>query len=237
MIIENSEAKTAVRHLDELQSVLYRYCLFLTKSNVDAEDLAQDTWVKAFGSFHGLEHTNPQALLMRIAKNNWIDQMRRRAVFARIHSEEHLKFTMPDHGLFEIELVFQAIIKHLSPVQRVVFLLRDVFEYANAEVAHMLDMTEGAVKAALYRSRQSLSIVREELEKSELSLPEEEHLRAYLRTLAFAYQKGNISLLVEMLRLGEMEPVLAISNIQNRMLRDSQSLRPVYSQQMTRMAA
>jgi RNA polymerase sigma-70 factor (ECF subfamily) len=125
--IENTGIGAGGKSLEHLQDVVNRYCLSLTGSSWDAEDLAQDTWLKAIETLKILGHTNPEAFLLRIAKNTWIDQSRRKTVLDRILKRERPKVTLPDNGPFEIETAFQALMKHLSPLQRTVFLLRDVF--------------------------------------------------------------------------------------------------------------
>lgn len=71
------------RHLQELGRTLQRYCLSLTRSRCDADDLAQETWAKALGYRKFTISPNPEALLLRIAKNTWIDASRRRGSLIR----------------------------------------------------------------------------------------------------------------------------------------------------------
>lgn len=207
-----------IQNFDELQAVLKSYCLSLTKSNWDAEELAQDTWVKALGKLNKFEHTNPKALLMRIAKNTWIDDIRRKAVYTRILNREQAKVTVPDHGSFEIEIALQSLMNHLSPLQRTVFLLRDVFGYSIRETSDMLETTEGAVKVALHRARKSLGAVQEELLKGELSLSESEKSKTFLRALTAAYQMGDIATLVMLSYQDVIEPEVMISIVNNKLL-------------------
>ena len=62
----------------------------------------------------------------------------------------------------EIEQILQKAAQSLSPGFRTVFLLRDVEELSTQETAELLGLTEGAVKARLFRARLQL---REELSK------------------------------------------------------------------------
>lgn len=194
--IQMTESKMTIENLEELHTVLKRYCLSLTKSIWDAEELAQDTWVKAWRKLNSFEHTNPKALLLRMAKNTWIDTNRRKAVLARILNREQIKATLPDNGPFEIEIALQSLINHLSPLQRTVFLMRDVLGYSISETSDLLKTTEGAVKVALHRARKSLGAIKEDLLKGELSLPEKESSKTLLRALTTAYQIGDIATLV-----------------------------------------
>ncbi|QUL56858.1 RNA polymerase sigma factor [Paenibacillus tritici] len=192
--------------LEELRSVLRRYCLSLTRSSYGADDLAQETWAKALGYRKFTGSPNPEALLLRIAKNTWIDAARRQN--GLIHALER-SGTAPDPAseaampgdLGDMELTFQALINHLSPLQRTAFVLRDVLGYSAAEAAVCLGTTEGAVKAALHRARLALAKVREELAEHEgPALPQNADYRAYLRALAHAYEQGQIPVMLELLR-------------------------------------
>lgn len=183
-----------------LQATLNRYCLSLTGSSWDAEDLAQDTWVKVLGILNISENPNSEALLLRIAKNTWIDVTRRKALYSRLLEQtQPEKTAAADIVPLETEIAFQALLKYLSPLQRSVFLMRDVLGYSAMETAELLKTTEGAVKAALHRARQALPTVREELTADGPPLPLEAEFRAFLEALAFAYEQGQIPALLELI--------------------------------------
>lgn len=204
-----------------LQSTLTRYCLSLTGSRTEAEDLAQDAWLKALGKLRIPGHPNPEALLLRIAKNAWIDRSRRIRTGNRLQLLERPQEAPQDAGLFELEAIFGALVKHLSPLQRSAFLLRDVFGYSNAEAAARLHTTEGAVKTALHRARQSLHSVREEIrEPSKASRPDREGLTLFLRALAAAYRSEDIARLTQLAQMDVLPPVTAIGIAQARLLRE-----------------
>ena len=68
-----------------LRPALYSYCRRLAGNVWDAEDLAQDTLLRAFGQW-GVTYPpirNPRAYLLRTATNIWIDTLRRRETEAR----------------------------------------------------------------------------------------------------------------------------------------------------------
>lgn len=223
--INRNKTKTEEKSIEQLQSVVQRYCLSLTRSTWDAEDLAQDTWLKGLRTIHGAQHNYPEALLLRIAKNIWIDQSRRKNIWTRIIKQENPKEFSSNQGILVIEEALQALIKHLSPLQRTVFLLRDVFGYSIGETAELLETTAGAIKAALHRARESLECVKKELESGSLCLPEEESMKAYLRAFAIAYQMEDIARIVELAQMDIVEAAAAVSMVQNRLLRQSITLR------------
>lgn len=210
--------------IKRLQGVLGRYCLTLTKSRWDAEDLAQETWLKAFDSSQPLEHSNPEAYLLRVARNAWIDRIRKQSSSARMMKavQESLESqSMLDNSQIGTELVMQAIMIYLSPLQRAVFLLRDVCGYSAAETAMRLGLTVGAVKAALHRARTALPAVRKAIDGDTLKVSKDEGLRDVLRSLAIAYEVGDTEAMLALVQQGEMEPAPAIAMLQSRRLRAS----------------
>jgi RNA polymerase sigma factor (sigma-70 family) len=137
---------------------LWRYCLKLTGSPWDAEDLVQETILKAFGfvPFY-YQEVIPRAYLFRMATNTWIDQCRKSGF--RLDSIDDKLEMIADEDVadpMELRSSIEHLIRILPPRQRVVLLLRDVFEFTAREVAEMISVTEGAVKAILHRARTTL---------------------------------------------------------------------------------
>jgi len=207
--------------LEKLQGALERYCLSLTESRWEAEDLSQETWLKVLESSIGLKHDNPEALLLRVARNAWIDKVRKQARHQRrlqaIRSEAE-PYALPDDSLIGIENAMLAIMKGLSPLQRAVFLMRDVYGYSAEESAIRLGLTVGAVKAALHRARAALPAVRNAIRSGEL---QEEGLRDVLRVLAHAYGSGDVETLLALVQHNDADPAPAIGALQSRRIRAS----------------
>ena len=150
-------------HLEQLKGTLNRYCLSLTGSIWEAEDLAQNTWLKALPLLQNVGHLNPEAFLLRIAKNTWIDQVRRSQVVKRLLQQKQMSRQNEELDSDHLEIIFSSLLTHLSPLQMAVFMLRDVFTFTANETAQLLQTTEGAVKSALHRAHKSLEKVQEEL--------------------------------------------------------------------------
>ncbi len=219
------ETPTSTRDVAELHAALRKYCLSLAESAWDAEDLAQDAWLKALGGPRFGEHPNAEAYLLRIAKNAWIDRARRGAKLSRIlRAERPPEAEEAGGGTLEIEAAFRALAEHLPPLQRAAFLLRDVLGYSSAETADLLRVTEGAAKAALHRARKNLPRVREELENGEEPASDvQPGLTAYLRAIAAAYESGDAEAMLVLFRAIDSEPAAAIGMLHSRRLRASVS--------------
>src|ERR1700722_13555970 len=74
-------AEAAIQHLDGL----YRYALSLTRNRDDAEDLVQDTYVRALPALHRLRRdSNMKSWLLTILRNNYFNQLRKRNATRRL---------------------------------------------------------------------------------------------------------------------------------------------------------
>src|SRR5204862_5841749 len=126
-----------------LFSIAYR----MLGSASDAEDVLQDAWLR----YRGADRTSirsPQAFATTIVTRLCLDRLKS----ARATREEYVgpwlpepvltsEVEMPDTMLQRSEsvtLAFLVLLEKLSPEERAVFLLKDVFEYEHAEVAEML---------------------------------------------------------------------------------------------------
>jgi RNA polymerase sigma-70 factor (ECF subfamily) len=143
---------------------LYRYCRRLTRSPWDAEDLVQDTLLRAFGLLASAHQPvdNVRGYLVRTATNLWIDRLRRREV-ERIETTT-TREPMTD-ARAEIALEARdagAVLLALPRQERAAVLLKDVLDMTLDEIAEVLETTVGAVKSALHRGRGRLREVARE---------------------------------------------------------------------------
>jgi len=141
--------------IEPLRPDLWRYCLRLTGSAWDAEDLLQETLMKAYARLTWWEPVEARPYLFRIASNAWIDGLRkRRATPVELDEAHRATPDQPDPA--ETWAAMEHLVGSLPTRQRVVFLLTEVFDFTACETAAMLNMTVGAVKAALHRARAGL---------------------------------------------------------------------------------
>jgi RNA polymerase sigma-70 factor (ECF subfamily) len=135
---------------------LRKYCLSLTNTNWDGEDLMQDTLIKAYESWMKMPKQIAKAFLYRIASNAWIDKHRKRKI------EEDMNQDLTNYKQEETpmtEAAFQIIsvaLNELSCKQRAVVLFMWGFGYTAKATAGLLSVSEGSVKAALNRARKNL---------------------------------------------------------------------------------
>lgn len=154
-------------HLD----AIYNFALRLTTDPNDAEDLVQDTIVKAFRFFNSYEKgTNAKAWLFRILKNSYINNYRKKSkqphqvdydeistFYETIRSEQSNTTDMEDimYGQLLDDDVTRAL-ERIPEDFRTVVLLCDVEGFTYEEIANMLDVPIGTIRSRLHRGRNLL---------------------------------------------------------------------------------
>jgi RNA polymerase sigma-70 factor, ECF subfamily len=157
------------RHRRELQVHCYR----MTGSFEESEDLVQETFLRAWRRRDTLEERSKlRAWLYRIATNACLDALDKRPRTPTATGEVLWLQPYPDAALDEltdgedpetatvaketIELAFIVAVQHLPPLQRAVFILRDVLDLSAKETATTLETSVAAVNSALQRARTAM---------------------------------------------------------------------------------
>jgi RNA polymerase sigma-70 factor, ECF subfamily len=144
-----------------LRPSLYAYCRRLTGNVWDAEDLAQETLLRAFGQW-GItqpEIRNPRAYLLRTATNVWIDRRRRQSRETQLSPADLEQLPVENADPLQVCEVRDAaarLLQRPSPQERAAVVLKDVFDMTLEEIATLLATTPGTVKSALHRGRARL---------------------------------------------------------------------------------
>lgn len=144
-----------------VRPALHGYCRRLTGNVWDAEDLVQDTVLRAYAHW-GVTNppiADPKNYLIRTATNIWIDRMRSRAREDQ-HTRElahEPKPASPDPAeQLHVRDATAHLMQRLAPQERAAIVLKEVFDMPIEEIAGVLSTTNGAVKAALHRARDRL---------------------------------------------------------------------------------
>lgn len=148
--------------IEPLRPELFRYCRSLARNVWDAEDLVQDTLLKAFAKLADVhwQVDNPRGYLFRIATNHWIDIVRSRSA-GPDHQEADVPASEPQPLPTEVREAITKLAQSLPPVERAAVLLKDVFAFSLDDCASYMQTTVGAVKSALHRGRATLHATRE----------------------------------------------------------------------------
>jgi RNA polymerase sigma-70 factor (ECF subfamily) len=157
----------ALVHLD----LLYNTAVQMTRNVADAEDLVQETFVKAYRFFDKFRQgTNCKAWLFKIMKNNFINAFRKRSRepvrvdFEQIEAtlEAEPEAVAPDTaepGHFFDDLVEDEVKEALDqlPIEfRMVTILSDIEGFTYQEIAEVMDCPIGTVRSRLSRARKFL---------------------------------------------------------------------------------
>jgi RNA polymerase sigma-70 factor (ECF subfamily) len=181
-----------------LFSIAYR----MLGSATDAEDVLQDAWLRYRG-VDGSTIRAPKAFATTIVTRLCLDRLKS----ARHAREEYVGPWLPEPVLTtEVEnpetmaeraesvtLAFLVLLETLSPEERAVFLLKDVFEYGHTEIAGILETTVDNSRQLLHRAKEKLARGRPRLTGTA------ESRRAVAERFARAFSSGDASELTALL--------------------------------------
>jgi RNA polymerase sigma-70 factor (ECF subfamily) len=146
-----------VRHRDLLFTIAYE----ITGSVADAEDVVQESYLRWRDASSGPEIRNPRAYLARIATRQALNRMRsnarRREDYVGSWLPEPL-VTAPDVAddavlADSVSMAMMVVLDSLTPDERAVFVLREVFAFGHEEIAEAIGKTPVAVRQIAHRAR------------------------------------------------------------------------------------
>lgn len=155
----------ALEYLDPL----YGYALTLTRNETEAEDLVQETYLRAVRAFGELSpNSNLKSWLFVILRNAWLNQLRHERSgphFVELEAEEANSSGWIDNRAkdpyvlylrkLECEEIIEAI-ERLPTLHREIVVLRDIEGFSYQEIASMLGCPAGTVMSRLGRAREKL---------------------------------------------------------------------------------
>ena len=171
IMVERNEYIFEQEFLPQIDA-LYNFAFHLTYNEDDAEDLVQETYLKAFRFIDRYEEgTNAKAWLFKILKNAFINQYRKKSkaptkvdfedIVSYQNEENHTNYS----GYMDLrEEMFQKMmgdevtnaINDLAVDFRVVILLCDIEGFTYEEISKIVDIPIGTVRSRLYRARNML---------------------------------------------------------------------------------
>ncbi len=152
------------------QKDLYKYCLSLCGNDADAQDLMQQTYLKALENIDRFYDENLSFWLYSVARNIFLNNLKRNKF--ECPAEEYPE--IPDNSYnpeFTAEkrdigrILLKAMKNSLSPVQRMTVILYYYDEKSVSEIARIMRCSVGTVESRLYYARKKL---REELKKFDI---------------------------------------------------------------------
>lgn len=157
--------------VNHFQHRIYHHCYRMIGNAHEAEELAQEAFIRAYVNIHSFDHNRKfSTWLYRIATNVTIDRLRKRKpdlyldaeipqtdglnMYAQLPNEDRL----PDEEVEGLELkqyIYQEI-ENLSPIYRSIINLRYLEEFSLKEISEILDIPLGTVKTRIHRGREML---------------------------------------------------------------------------------
>ncbi|MGH8877860.1 MAG: RNA polymerase sigma factor SigJ, partial [Stackebrandtia sp.] len=151
---------TATELFEQHRRLLFSVAYRMLGSTADAEDVVQDSWLRWSGVDAGTV-AEPKAYLVRIATNTALNRLKS----ARVRRESYVGPWLPEPILTtpdiaedvemadSVSMAMLVVLESLSPEERAVFVLREVFGFPHAEIATFLDRPEPTVRQLAHRAR------------------------------------------------------------------------------------
>ena len=158
------------------RGLLFTVSYEMLGSATDAEDVVQDTWLRwdAIGEDARAEVRDPRAFLVRMVTRKALDRLRSNARRREEYVGEWLPeplLTSPDVAddveLAEsVSIAMLTVLETLTPTERAVFVLREVFDTPYGEIAEVVGKSAGAVRQIGHRAREHVAARRPRMEVS-----------------------------------------------------------------------
>ena len=157
---------------EEHRNLLFAVAYRMLGTAADAEDAVQDAWIR-WSAADRSDVQDPKAYLVRITTNVALDRLRS----ARAQRETYVGPCLPEPMLTSpdvaaegaelsesVSMAMLVVLETLSPLERAVFVLKEVFGYPYAEIARALDRTETSVRQLGTRARKHVEARRPRFE-------------------------------------------------------------------------
>ena len=153
---------------DQYRGLLFSIAYRMLGTIADAEDMLQETFIRWHKSAdHDVR--SPRAFLVTIISRLCMSHLQS----ARVQREEYVGQWLPEPLLTDpnndplkalkidesLSMAFLVLLERLTPVERAVFLLHEVFNYKHTEIAEILDQSETNCRQVLRRARQHVGAV------------------------------------------------------------------------------
>ena len=158
------------------RGLLFTVAYEMLGSAADAEDVVQESWLRwdAIGEFPRADVRDPRAYLVRMVTRKALDRLRSNARRREDYVGEWLPeplLTAPDVAddveLAEsVSIAILTVLETLGPVERAVFVLREVFDVPYDEIAEAVGKSTAAVRQVAHRARQHVAARRPRIEVS-----------------------------------------------------------------------
>jgi RNA polymerase sigma-70 factor, ECF subfamily len=164
----SAEDKIRLATFDQYRGLLFSIAYRMLGTIADAEDMLQETFIRWHQSAEQ-DIRSPRAFLVTIISRLCMNHLQS----ARVRREEYVGQWLPEPLLTDpkndplktlkidesLSMAFLVLLERLTPIERAVFLLHEVFNYKHTEIAEILDQSEANCRQVLRRARQHVGAV------------------------------------------------------------------------------
>jgi RNA polymerase sigma-70 factor (ECF subfamily) len=193
--------RTEARY-EELRPLLFSIAYRMVSSASEAEDLVQEAFLRIHrAETEGAKIESPKAYLSAVVTRLSIDHLKS----ARVRREQYVGQWLPEPIVTDddaaaqaetadsLSMAFLVLLESLTPVERAVFLLREVFDYGYPEIAKIVQRSEDNCRQLFVRARRHIEEGRPRFEASR------ERRDELARRFFAAAQQGDTQALIDML--------------------------------------
>ena len=147
---------------------VYRFAVWLSGNTNDAEDITAETFTRAWMNFAIIRTETLKAYLFTIARNIYLESLRKHRDHVQLdeaHPDASLGLEKMNEAQSELDQI-RATLLTLAEIDRSAFVMRVQYDLSYAEIARVLQVSEGAVKVKVHRVRKLLFDVRLKKETS-----------------------------------------------------------------------
>ncbi|WP_433292364.1 RNA polymerase sigma factor SigJ [Actinoplanes sp. CA-030573] len=145
---------------DEHRGLLFAVAYRILGSAAEAEDAVQEAWIRWSSVSTRAGIADQKAYLCRIVANEALARLRQ----ARRRREAYVGPWLPEPIVTDhpadpdsISMAMLVVLEALSPLERAVFVLHEVFDFSHAEIATAVGRSTGAVRQAAHRARENVA--------------------------------------------------------------------------------
>lgn len=143
---------------------VFRFALFLSGNRADAEDIASETFVRAWNAPGGIRQSTVKAYLLVIARNCYLQGLRRSGRNSPL-DEDFADPRQAPHNSAEQRAELKQVmgeLQQLPEVDRTALLMSAAEEMSYEQIAETLGLSLGAVKTKIHRARRKLEQARKD---------------------------------------------------------------------------
>ena len=156
-VTSRTNAPTFEEYAGTAWPALYRYAYLLSGNHADAEDIAQQTLMKAYRSWSRIQSSDsPTAYLRKMLANTFLSQQRPKKRRMELLTDAPPEDAQAPASAHEERMALWPHVKSLPPRQRAVIVLRYYEDLSEQEIADALGCSRGNVKSTAHNALKAL---------------------------------------------------------------------------------